>query len=70
MCIVQVFQCDQTSAFASPIILRSEEVRRRLQGHPQLPHYKRRYKMETIWIALVVLLLLSGGSWGYSRRRG
>src|ERR1700722_10272862 len=66
--LFKVIQCDQTSAFASPIILRSEEVRRPLQG--QVPHCKRRYKLETIFIVLVVLFLLGGGGWGYSRRRG
>jgi hypothetical protein len=33
--------------------------------------HKRGYKMETILIVLVVLFLLGGGGWGYSRwRRG
>jgi high-affinity Fe2+/Pb2+ permease len=29
-----------------------------------------RYKMETVLIVLVVLFLLGGGGWGYSRWRG
>jgi hypothetical protein len=29
-----------------------------------------RYNMETILIVLVVLFLLGGGGWGYSRWRG
>jgi hypothetical protein len=29
-----------------------------------------RYKMETVLIVLLVLFLLGGGGWGYSRWRG
>jgi len=65
-----VVQCDQTSVFATYIMLPNEEVRRPLQRPVQLPLNKVRYKMETVLVVLLVLFLLGGGGWGYSRWRG
>jgi hypothetical protein len=65
----RVVQCDQTSVFASSNILHSEEVRRPLQRPVSFP-LQVRDNMETLLIVLVVLFLLGGGDWGYSRWRG
>jgi hypothetical protein len=64
-----VIQCDQTSSLATSIMLCSEEVRRPFQ---RLVNFlaQERYNMSTLLIVLLVLFLLGGGGWGYSRWRG
>ena len=67
---LKVVHCDQTSVFTASIILCSEGVKRPLQMPVKLPLYKRGSNMETVLIVLLVLFLLGGGGWGYSRWRG
>jgi hypothetical protein len=55
--------------FADSMMLSSEEVRRPLQ-RPVSFLLQVRYNMSTILIVLLVLFLLGGGGWGYSRYRG
>jgi len=66
---LKVVQCDQTPSLATSMTLRSGAVRRLLQGSVSCLA-QMRYKMSTILIVLVVLFLLGGGGWGYSRWRG
>jgi hypothetical protein len=66
----KVVQCDQTSALATSIMLRREEVRRTVTKAGPASSLQVRYNMSTILIVVLVLLLLGGGGWGYSRRRG
>jgi hypothetical protein len=49
-------------------MLRSEEVRRRYKGQSSFLSQVR-HNMETVLIVLLVLFLLGGGGWGYSRWR-
>jgi hypothetical protein len=66
---LNVSQFDQTVVLAASMIGNSKEARRTLQTDPA-SSYKRGYKMETVLIVLVVLFLIGGGGWGYSRWRG
>jgi hypothetical protein len=61
-----VSPCEQISILVSFIMLPAEEVRR----VNQLPLTSEEKHMETILIVLLVLFLLGGGGWGYSRWRG
>jgi hypothetical protein len=67
--VFKVVQCDQTSPLATSMMLCSEEVRRPFQ-RPVSFLLQKRYNMSTILIVLLVLFLLGGGGWGYSRYRG
>jgi hypothetical protein len=58
---------DQISVFASSSMERTEEVRRSLQRSLPLPLTSEVTNMETILIVLLVLFLLGGGGYGYSR---
>ena len=64
-----MIQYDQTYVFAPSIMLCSEEIGRLLQRSAQLSSTSE-YNMETLLIVLLVLFLLGGGGWGYSRWRG
>jgi hypothetical protein len=66
---LKVVQCAQTSSLATSMMLRSGVVRRPLQGSVSCLA-QMRYNMSTILIVLLVLFLLGGGGWGYSRWRG
>ncbi len=66
---LKVVQCDQTSSLATSMMLRSGVVRRPLQ-RPVSFLAQMRYNMSTVLIILLVLFLLGGGGWGYSRWRG
>ena len=68
ICTLKVLQFDQTSALATSIVVRSEEVTP-LQEAVQLP-LQVRYNVETVLIVLLVLFLLASGGWGYRRYRG
>ena len=65
---LKVIQYDQTYVFAPSIMLCSEEIGRLLQRSAQLSSTSE-YNMETLLIVLLVLFLLGGGGWGYSRWR-
>lgn len=67
--LLKVVQCDQTSLWVTSMMLWSEEVKRRLQ-RPVSFFAQMRYNMSTVLIVLLVLFLLGGGGWGYSRWRG
>ena len=60
---------DQLSLVISSIMVCSEEVRLCLQS-PVRSFSQVRHNMSTILIVLLVLFLLGGGGWGYSRWRG
>jgi hypothetical protein len=61
-----VFPCEQITILVSLIMLPAEEVRR--DNH--LPLTSDEKHMETILIVLLVVFLLGGGGWGYTRWRG
>ena len=61
-------QCDQTNVWTTHRIVCREEVGPSLQGQ-SASSCEGGYNMETILIVLVVLFLLGGGGWGYSRWR-
>jgi len=63
-----VFYCDQTSVFASSIMLCSEEVETTVTRPVQLL-LSSEDNMETLLIVLLVVFWLGGGGWGYSRWR-
>ena len=67
---LRVVQCAQTYGFATYTMRCSEEMRWPLQRSVQLPLTSEVQHMETVLIVLVVLFLLGGGGWGYSRWRG
>ena len=66
---LKVVQCAQTYVFATYTMRCSEEMRWPLQ-RPVSFLLQVRYNMETVLIVLLVLFLLGGGGWGYSRWRG
>jgi flagellar basal body-associated protein FliL len=51
------------------MMLRSEEVRRLLKTVDQASSDKRGHNMVTVLIVLLVLFLVGGGGWGYTRWR-
>ena len=61
-------QCDQTSALATSIMMFSEEAMTAVTKASSFLSQVR-YNMGTVLIVLLVLFLLGGGGWGYSRWR-
>ena len=51
------------------MMLFSEEVKMTVKTVDQASSDKRGYNMETILIILLVLFLVGGGGWGYTRWR-
>ncbi len=68
--VPKVVQSDQTSDFATSIMLRNEEVRRAVTKAVRSLVLQVTYNMEITLIVVSVLSLLSTGRWGYFRRRG
>jgi hypothetical protein len=65
---ITVVQCDQTSFLATSMMLLVTKRDDRYKGKSSFLS-QMRYNMETVLIVLVVLFLLGGGGWGYSRWR-
>jgi hypothetical protein len=66
----KVVQSDQTSDFATSIMLRNEEVRRAVTKAVRNLVLQVTYNIEITLIVVSLLSLLGTGRWGYFRRRG
>jgi len=66
---IEMSQFDQTFVVAASMMVNSKEASWTLQTSPA-SSYRWGYKMETVLVVLVVLFLIGGGGWGYSRWRG
>ena len=65
-----MIQCDQTPILAALMMWLMRMQDDCSEGRLRVISLAEGYKMETIVIVLLVLFLLGGGGWGYSRYRG
>jgi hypothetical protein len=67
--VLKVVKCEQTSILETFMMLLVKECDDRYKGQFSFL-LQVRYNMETIAIVVLVLFLIGGGGWGYSRWRG